>query len=134
MRGRLRRKMRSTSATGHAHSCMKNLRILLIGAAVLGIVPLLHAELTQDIVKKLLSPDSSLEDFTKAAEDAVKAGAPAQLLAEAKLVWGLRHKDSAFLAKNLPEIEAAAANFKKEESAGLSSAEEFRSLISYIKA
>src|SRR5436190_21258137 len=113
---------------------MKNLCLVLIAVAAAGSVSFVHAELTQETARKLLSPDTSLEDFTKATEEATKQGAPAQLLAEAKLFWGLSHKDSAFLAKNLSEIEAAAANFKKEVSAGLSSAEEFRSLISYIKA
>jgi len=109
-------------------------RILPVMAIALGMLPLLHAEVSQETVQKLFSKEATLEEFTKAADEAKKAGAPAQLIAEAKLVWGLRHKDSAFLAKSLPDLEAAAATFKKEESAGLGSVEEFKALISYIKA
>ena len=113
---------------------MNTRRILPVIAMALSMLPFLHAEVSQEIVTKLFSQQASLEEFTKAVEEAAKAGAPAQLLAEAKLVWGLRHKDSAFLAKSLPDLEAAASNFKKEESAGLASVEELKALISYIKA
>jgi thiol-disulfide isomerase/thioredoxin len=109
-------------------------RIFPVMAMALSILPFLHGEASQETVKKLFSQKASLGEFTKAMDEAAKAGAPVQLLAEAKLVWGLRHKDSAFLAKILPELEAAAANFKKEDSAGLGSVEEFKALISYIKA
>ena len=112
-----------------------NIRRLLSTAAIaLCALSLAHGEVNVELAKKLFSAQGSLEDFNKAIEEAKTAGAPAQLLAEAKLVWGLRHKDTEFLTQITPELEAAAKNFKKEESAGLSSVEEFRALISYIKA
>lgn len=94
----------------------------------------LHAEISEELARKLFNAQSTLEEFTKAADEASKAGAPAQLLAEAKLVWGLRHKDTAYLAKIVPELEAVAKDFKKEESAGLGSVEDFKALIHYIKS
>ncbi len=113
---------------------MKYRLILSLIAATLGTLPVLRAEVDEATAKKLFSADSTLEEFTKTADEAKKAGAPAQLLAEAKLVWGLRHKDTAFLSKILPELEEAAKDFKKEESAGLGSVADFKALISYIKA
>jgi thiol-disulfide isomerase/thioredoxin len=93
-----------------------------------------QAQVTEEMAKKLFAPNVPLQDFEKAAQDAAKAGAPAQFIAEAKLVWGLRSRDTAFLSKIVPELEAAAKNFKKEDSAGIGSVEDFTSLIHYIKA
>lgn len=111
-----------------------NIRRLLPTAAIaLCAFSLVHAEVNVELAKKLFSAQGSLEDFTKATEEAKKEGATTQLLAEAKLVWGLRHKDTEFLSKILPELEAAVSGFKKEESAGLGSVDDFKALISYIK-
>jgi thiol-disulfide isomerase/thioredoxin len=109
-------------------------RMLPLVLAALSSFSLLRAEVNVEMAKKLFSAQASLEDFNKAVEEAKKADAPAQLLAEAKLVWGLRHKDTEFLSKILPELEAAVSGFKKEDSAGLGSVEDFKALISYIKA
>jgi thiol-disulfide isomerase/thioredoxin len=111
-----------------------NLRRIVTVVVALSALSLLHAEVSEETAKKLFNPKASLEEFTKASDEAAKAGAPAQLLAEAKLVWGLRNKDTAFLSKALPELEAAVKNFKREDSAGLGSVEDFTALISYIKA
>lgn len=113
---------------------MNTRRILAIIAATFSLVGLLRAELNEALAKKLFDPQAPLEDFTKAAEEAAKSGAPAQIIAEAKLIWGLRHQDTAFLSKILPELETVAKNFKKEDSAGMGSVEDFNGLISYIKA
>ena len=86
------------------------------------------------MAKKLFNAEASLEDFNKAVADAAKAGVPAQTLAEAKLVRGLQNQDTTYLSSVLPELEAAAKSFKKEDSAGMGSAEDFNGLICYIKA
>jgi thiol-disulfide isomerase/thioredoxin len=113
---------------------MKVHRFLSIVIAVLSTASLLHAELTEEQAKKLFNAEASLEDFNKAVAEAAKLGVPAQTLAEAKLVRGLQNQDTAYLSSVLPELEAAAKNFKKEDSAGLGSAEDFNGLICYIKA
>ena len=109
-------------------------RILPFLVIALGAFSLARAEVSDSIIKELFTSNGTLEEFTKAADAAAKAGAPAQVLAEAKLIWGLKHKDTAYLSKILPELETAAKNFKKEESAGLGSSEDFAALICYIKA
>ena len=112
---------------------MKPRLFLSVVAMVLAVSPL-GAEVPQEVLQRLFNPQATQEEFGKAVEEAAKAGAPKQFLAEAKLVWGLRHKDTAFLSKALPELEAAVSDFKKEDSAGLGSVEDFKGLISYIKA
>ena len=107
---------------------------LLLAAALLGSPVLLRAEINEELAKKLFSQEITSSDLDKAADEAVKGGAPKQLIAEAKLVWGLRHQDDAYLAKALPELEEAVKNFKKEDSAGMGSADEFNGLVNYIKA
>lgn len=109
-------------------------RLLPILAAAFVSVGALRAELTEETAKKLFNPDATLEAFTKAVDEATKAGAPAQFVAEAKLVWGLRNKDTAYLMKIVPELEGVAKDFKKENSAGLGAVEDFQALIHYIKA
>ena len=106
----------------------------LLVIAALSVCGLIRAEINEEITKKLFDQNISAADLDKAAEEALKSGAPKQLIAEARLVWGLQHQDNAYLAKILPELEAAAKSFKKEDSAGMGSAEEFNGLVSYIKA
>jgi thiol-disulfide isomerase/thioredoxin len=106
----------------------------LVFAATLSAVSALHGAVNEEVAKKLFSAQGTREDFTKLTEDAKKSGASAQLLAEAKLMWGLRHRDTEFLTQILPELETAANDFKKEESAGFRNVAEFRALISYFKA
>lgn len=84
-------------------------------------------------VKRLFDPNLSAEEFERVVAEAGKGGVPTQTLAEAKLVWGLRHQDTGFLEKVLPELEAAAKDFKKGDSAGIASSEDFFGLLSYIK-
>ncbi|HSI63849.1 MAG TPA: redoxin domain-containing protein [Candidatus Saccharimonadia bacterium] len=105
----------------------------LIMAAFCGL-GVLNAQVSDEQAQKLFNSEATLEEFTKAAEEAAKAGVPAQLLAEAKLVWGLRNANTDYLTKLLPELEAAAKNFKQEDSAALGTADDFNGLISYIRA
>ena len=109
-------------------------RIFLFAAVTLGVSVLFSAGAPPDTgLKKLFDPNLSAADLEKAAAEAAHDGVPKQAVAEAKLVWGLRHQDTEFLEKALPELEAAAKNFKKEYSAGVGSAEDFLGLLSYIK-
>lgn len=105
-----------------------------MAAALLGTAMITQAQVSQEQMKLLFAPTLSKPDFEQAVADGIKAGVPAQMIAEAKLIWGLRHQDNAFLEKSLPELELAAKDFKKEESAALGSHEDFQALIHYIKA
>ena len=113
---------------------MNTPRSLFIALAMLAMASLARAELNEELAKKLFNPEANLEEFTKAADEASKGGASAQIIAEAKLVWGLRHKDTDYLAKVVPELEAVVDIFKKEDSAALGNVEDFKALIHYIKA
>lgn len=113
---------------------MNSRRLLSVLAAAFIMAVPVHAQLNEELAKKLFNAETSLEDFTKTADEAAKAGTPAQLIAEAKLIWGLRNKNTAYLTKIVPELEAVADDFKKEDSAGLGSVEDFKALIHYIKA
>lgn len=86
-----------------------------------------------EALKKLFDSNLSSADLEKAAAQATHEGVPKQSVSEAKLVWGLRHQDTDYLEKILPELEDAASHFKKEDSAGMSSVEDFQGLLSYIK-
>ena len=107
---------------------------LLLAAALLGSPVLLRSEVNEELAKKLFGQEISSAELDKTANEALKQGAPKQIIAEAKLVWGLRHQDDDYLQKALPELEEAAKNFKKEDSAGMGSVEEFNGLLSYIRA
>jgi thiol-disulfide isomerase/thioredoxin len=106
----------------------------LLTVMLLGTAGLARAEVSSALIKPLFEPNMSLADLEKAAAAGAKAGVPAQTIGEAKLVWGLRHQDNAFLERTLPELESAAQDFKKEDSASMSSKEDFLALINYIKA
>ena len=112
---------------------MKPVRITAVIFA-LGAALALGAEAPpSESLKKLFDPNLSSADLEQAAAQAVREGVPKQSVAEAKLVWGLRRQDTEYLEKILPELEDAAKAFRKEDSAGLGSAEDFQGLLSYIK-
>ncbi|WP_206026148.1 redoxin family protein [Roseimicrobium sp. ORNL1] len=106
----------------------------LVIATICSFGALQGQQISEEQAQKLFNSEASLEEFTKAAEEAAKAGVPAQLLAEAKLVWGLRNANTDYLTKILPELEAVAKNFKVEEAAALGTLDDFNGLISYIRA
>lgn len=85
-------------------------------------------------MQKLFNPGATSEELLAATKEASKAGAPRQQIIEAKLIWGLRRQDAAWLMKMLPEIEILAANFDASQSAGIKSADDIRAFIEYTKA
>lgn len=88
----------------------------------------------QELMQRLFDPKADQEQLLETVKKAGLAGIPRQQLIEAKLVWGLRNQDAAWLEKILPELEVLAANFDRSQSAGLKSADEIRSFIAYAKA
>ncbi len=73
-------------------------------------------------------------ELAELAKEANKIGVPRQQIIEARLVWGLRNQDTAFLAKLLPEVEVLAANFDPAQAAAMPNAEAVQSFASYIRA
>lgn len=87
----------------------------------------------QELMQRLFSPNSTEQELMEATKDANKAGVPRQQIIEAKLIWGLRTQNTAWLVKILPEIEVVAANFDAAQSAGIKAVDDIRSFIEYIK-
>jgi thiol-disulfide isomerase/thioredoxin len=86
------------------------------------------------LLQRLFAQETSAEELQALVKEANKAGIPRQQIIEAKLVWGLRHQDTAFLVKILPEVEILAASFDSANAALLPSAEAAQGFIAYIKA
>jgi len=92
------------------------------------------ASAAKEALQKLFAPSNSAEQLAELAKEANKLGIPRQQIIEARLVWGLRNQDSAFLAKLLPEVEVLAANFDPAQAAAMPNAEAVQSFASYIRA
>jgi thiol-disulfide isomerase/thioredoxin len=86
------------------------------------------------LLQKLFTQESTEEELQALAKEANKAGVPRQQIIEAKLIWGLRHQNTAFLVKILPEVEILASNFDPSLAAALPNVDTAKSFISYIKA
>ena len=89
---------------------------------------------TKAMVQKLFAQESSEESMLALAKEAGRAGVPRQQVIEAKLVWGLRHQNTAFLIKILPEVEILAASFDPASAAAMPNAEAVKAFVAYIKA
>lgn len=86
------------------------------------------------LMQRLFGQESTAEELLALVKEANKAGVPRQAVIEAKLVWGLRHQDTAFLVKMLPEVEILAASFDAESAAAIPTAEAAKAFAAYIKA
>lgn len=86
------------------------------------------------LVQRLFAQDATADELLALAKEANKAGIPRQQIIEAKLVWGLRHQDTAFLVKILPELQILASSFDPANAAMLPNAEAAHGFIAYIKA
>ena len=86
------------------------------------------------MVQRLFSEEMSEAELQTLAKEANKAGVPRQQIIEAKLVWGLRHQDTPFLLKILPEIEILATSFDPALAAALPNIDAVKAFIAYIKA
>lgn len=88
----------------------------------------------KEALQKLFAPSNSAEQLAELAKEANKLGIPRQQIIEARLVWGLRNQDTAYLTKLLPEVEVLAANFDPAQAAAMPNAEAIQSFASYIRA
>lgn len=92
------------------------------------------AKVPQEMMQRLFNPGATQEELIAATKEAGLAGVPRQQVIEAKLIWGLRRQDTAWLVKMLPELEVLAKNFDPSQSAGIKSADDIRAFISFTKA
>lgn len=88
----------------------------------------------QEMMQRLFNPGATQEELLAATKEAGLAGVPRQQVIEAKLIWGLRRQDTAWLVKMLPELEVLAKNFDPTQSAGIKSADDIRAFIAFTKA
>ncbi len=88
----------------------------------------------QEMMQRLFNPAATQEELIAATKEAGIAGVPRQQVLEAKLIWGLRKQDTAWLVKMLPELEVLAKNFDPTQSAGIKSADDIRAFIAFTKA
>ncbi len=86
------------------------------------------------LMQRLFAQETTQEELLALVKEANLAGVPRQQVIEAKLVWGLRHQDTVFLVKILPEVEILATSFDSTNSAAIPNAEAAKAFIAYIKA
>ena len=86
------------------------------------------------LLQHLFSQETTQEELLGLIKQANKIGVPRQQIIEAKLIWGLRHQDTPFLVKILPEVEVLAEAFDPTSAAALTDAEAVKAFIAYIKA
>jgi thiol-disulfide isomerase/thioredoxin len=86
------------------------------------------------MMQRLFNPGATQEELIAATKEAGLAGVPRQQVIEAKLIWGLRKQDTAWLVKMLPEMEVLAKNFDPTQSAGIKSADDIRAFMAFTKA
>ena len=98
------------------------LRLLL--AATLPMCPALHAQQqpsadeirataaasSKEMLQRLFGNDTTEEELDALSKQARQIGVPQQQIIEARLVWGLRNQNTAYLVKMLPEVEATATS------------------------
>lgn len=114
---------------------MKPLRPLLFTALLCAPLSAQEAASSpQEMMQRLFDPQATKSQFEETAKKAGMAGIARQQIIEARLVWGLRNQDAAWLEKMLPELEVLAGNFDATQSSGFKTADEIRSFIAYTKA
>lgn len=114
---------------------MKPLRTLLFTALLCAPLSAQEAASSpQEMMQRLFDPQATKAQFEETAKKAGMAGIARQQIIEARLVWGLRNQDAAWLEKMLPELEVLAGNFDATQSSGFKTADEIRSFIAYTKA
>lgn len=90
-------------------------------------------QVPQELMQRLFNPGATEQELVEATKEANKAGVPRQQIIEAKLIWGLRTQNTAWLVKILPELEVLAANFDAAQSAGIKSADDIRAFMEYTQ-
>ncbi len=88
----------------------------------------------KDLLRRMFGQDVSREELLALVKEANHGGIPRQQVIEAKLIWGLRHQDTAFLMQILPEVEILAASFDPASAAAIPNAGAVKGFIAYIKA
>lgn len=91
--------------------------------------------LTVDEAMEMLTNARSTEQIEAVAAKARQAGVTNQRIAEAKLLFGIKTQDAAYLKTLLPELDVIAQKFEQQASlAGIRTVEQWRGLMSYAEA
>ncbi|MBL9145834.1 MAG: redoxin domain-containing protein [Verrucomicrobiaceae bacterium] len=105
--------------------------------SLLTIVACSHAciAVTIDEAMEMLTSARSTEQIEAAAAKARRAGITNQRIAEAKMLFGIKTQDAAYLKMLLPDLEIIAQKFEQQPSlAGIRTVEQWRGLVSYTEA
>lgn len=88
----------------------------------------------KEIMQRLFGQGASEAELLALIKEANHAGIPRQQVIEAKLIWGLRHQDAAFLMKILPEVEILASSYDPAFAAVLTDVQSVQAFVAYINA
>jgi thiol-disulfide isomerase/thioredoxin len=89
---------------------------------------------SRELMQQLFGQNISKEELQATIKKANLAGVPRQQIIEAKLVWGLRRQDAAWLSAMIPELDMLAKSHEPADAAVLKTREEVRGFIAYAKA
>lgn len=90
---------------------------------------------TVDEAMEMLSNARSTEQIMAASAKARAAGVTSQRIAEAKMLFGIKTQDVAYLKALLPDLELIAQKFEPQTSmAGISNVDQWRGLVNYVEA
>ncbi len=81
------------------------------------------------LLQKLFTQDGTEEELQALIKEANKIGVPRQQILEAKLIWGLRHQNTQFLVKILPEVEILASSFDSSTAAAIPNVEAVKAFV-----
>ncbi len=95
----------------------------------------IHAEDREiDLVRAMLRAANRAQ-LDEVSAKARKSEVHPQIITESRLLFALRTQDTPFLVSMIPELDSAALKFNPQQStAGLSSADQLRGLIAYVRA
>jgi hypothetical protein len=95
---------------------------------------LAKADASRDALQQLGSVRTR-EQLDTSVSSAKRSGVSSQQITEAKLLFGIKSQDSAYLVSLIPELESAALEFTPQRSlAGIANVEQWRGLIAYVRA
>jgi len=125
--------MTGPSAQALVRALMPRCLLFIVLASFAALAPA-HADRESELVRRLTDA-KSVAELNAAAAVAKQEGLPRQMIAEARLIFGMTAQDTGLLVSLLPELEAVALDFNAGNSiGGLASVEQFRGLICYVRA
>jgi hypothetical protein len=109
--------------------------VLVLALIILSHPSVNAAQLEDEVISKLMEPGITAVALDASIRKARSAGIPAQTILEARLMWGLRCQDTAYLTSLLPDLEGQVTDYHPSDSPnGLDTVEHYRAMISYVRA